>query len=292
MNNTKNILYILFFSTATCSFGMHITSTFLTKKTIYQKYSSCIKKSDKLDAIRKAFSRKNSPQDIINISEGVIRIKEQIPLGKRYGTCHNYAFTTLMGITGKAPELLNIEGRLDYYASNGINILDFFDYAPVPRQPGDIILYKANNKPLTNINQITHTARVIGDDLIESKWGAINAVFEHPTWYVPASFGNMATYYKPKITGQELLTAVQNRLAQLAVKELYDAHACEDQQYLFDLIHRRSGNADIWKFLENYMNVHVDLPDKDGITARMYAEKIGDRQLIDLLLAYATEHKN
>lgn len=254
------------------------------------KYSSLINRSEKLDKMRQAFTNVSSIEKIINISEGAIAA-EEITVGKRYGTCHNYVFTTLMGITGKAPVLLNIVGQHDYYSFNGINILDFFSNAPIPHQPGDILIYNtaARDQPITSINQITHTGIVVGDDLIKSKWGTREGVLVHPTWYVPTIYGNRGTYYRLKVTGEALFKAVKERLAQPEVKELYDQIAQNDQQELFDLINnyqREDVIYCIWKHLELHMNVHVNMPNKDGLTARMLAKKRGNKKIIKLLAAY------
>jgi hypothetical protein len=280
----------LFLIISPFSFSMQLTQKkFIVGRIATLKYSSLINRSEKLDKMRQAFTNVSSIEKIINISEGAIAA-EEITVGKRYGTCHNYAFTTLMGITGKAPALLNIVGQHDYYSFNGINILDFFSNAPIPHQPGDIIVYNtAGHGPIESINQITHTGIVVGDDLIKSKWGTREVVLVHPTWYVPTIYGNRGTYYRPKITGQMLFKAVKERLEQTEVKELYDQFACTNQQYLFDLINNyqeKDVTFRIWECLEMAMNVHVNVPDKNGLTVRMLAKKRGNKKIIKLLAAY------
>lgn len=255
-------------------------------------YSNLIHKSEELDVIRQKFGIENSCQDVIDVSEGKIVIKKTIPLGTRYGICHNYAFTNLMGIVGKASTVLNITGQLDYYARDCVDILNFFGPVHGAVQPGDIIIYVSNNIP-------THTGIVTGHDCIESKWGVIRAVFEHPTWYVPADFGDQAYYLRPKINGHELRVAVQNRLKQESIKKRYDAEGRLEQQALYALIkdHQqfyRDDNRDkiddsiheIYTQLECRMNMHINVPDENGLTPYMHAEKIGCKKLQHLFAAY------
>ena len=292
-NNTHKILInALLLITSTTVFSMNLAITKLcAKKIAAPRYYAIINKSEKLDSIRQAFSINDSPQDVKNISHGAISIKEEIPLGKRYGVGHNYIFTKLMGIVGKAPSLLNITGQREYYAANGINILEFFD--PVPKdnhQLNDTIMYVSTDTWPDNIHQITHTGSVVSNDLIESKWGPIRAIFEHPTWYVPQQFGNNAYYLRPKITGPALLQAVQNKLAQESVKKIYDSINSASQQALFALINQPEDENyyynKIYTALEYNMNIHLNVPDKNGVTALMHAEELVYERLIDLFAAY------
>jgi hypothetical protein len=297
-----SFIYLLFFTMSFSLVGMHITTRKIgTKKSLFN-CRNLINKSDELDIIRQKFDKKNSPQDIKNISQGKIVIKEEIPLGKRYGTCHNYAFTKLMGIVGKAPKVLNIPGLEDYYAGllkdkeYGVSIVEFFDPVandgPNPKQPGDIIMYISPDKEKDLLQRITHTGIVVGDDCIESKWGPIRAVFEHPIWYVPACFGNMVIYGRLKMSGPDLLKAVQKRLQQDAVKEMYGAQAYHAQQLFFDKIKQYEQNRwldkayEIYDELEYNMNVHIDVPDENGLTPRMHAKKMQCERLEELFAAY------
>jgi hypothetical protein len=293
LNNTHKFLtYSLFLTTSTAVFSMNIAITkFCSKKITTPRYSTIINKSKKLDSIRQAFSINNSPQNIKDISQGIISIKEEIPLGKRYGVCHNYAFTKLMGIVGKAPSLLNITGQREYYAANGINILNFFEPAPKDNlQLNDVIIFVSTDTWPDSISQITHTGIVISDDRIESKWGPIPAVFEHPTWYVPQQFGNNAYYLRPKITGNALLQAVQKKLQKKSVKKIYDSINNASQQALFALINQPEDENyyynKIYSALEYNMNIHINVPDENGLTALMHAERLGYERLIDLFTAY------
>lgn len=302
----KFLIYPLFFTISISLVGMQVATKRLgASKVALLKYSNLLNKSEELDVIRKKFDIKNSPQEVRDISQGMITIKEEISLGRRYGVCHNYAFTKLMGIVGKAPKVLNITGTIDYYegatqitdsefVESGVNILDFFDVLGVNtfRQMGDIVVYVSGEKEKDLLHRITHTGIFIGDDYVESKWGPIPAVFEHPLRCVPACFGNHIMYARLKMSGPELLEAVQKRLDQNTVKEEYQKHACHNQQELFDLIKRYEHNEsveniyEIYKHLEMNMNVQINLTDQNGLTPSMHAERIGCDELQQLFEAY------
>lgn len=276
---------------------MHITKIAPGMKKKFVR--NVINQSEELDIMRQKWRVKDSPQDVVNISQGKIIIKEEIPLGRRYGTCHNYAFTKLMGIVGKAPKVLNIPGLEDYYAGlfkdkeYGVSIIEFFDVIDGKSvRPGDIIMYISSEREKDLLHRITHTGIVVGDDCIESKWGPIRAVFEHPIWYVPAAFGNRAIYGRLKMSGPDLLKAVQKRLQQKSVKEIYDAEACHEQQLLFDKIKQYEQNRwfekayQIYHGLEYNMNIQINAPDENGLTPRMHAKKMQCERLEELFAAY------
>jgi hypothetical protein len=280
----------------TSNLGMHLTKI---PSNIKKKFiRTVIKQSPELDTIRQQWHINNTPQEAVDISQGKIRIKEEVPHGKRYGVCHNYAFTKLMGIVGK-PKILNILGQKDYYAglqankAYGVNILEFFDIVDgKSMQPGDIAMYIADNKEENFLNRIMHTGIVVGDDCIESKWGPISAVFEHPIWYVPAQFGNHIIYNRLNIEKSRLLEVIQERLNQESVKETYAECAHKHQQELFDRIKQYEqdkssiNGSKIFMSLEYDMNVHLDVPDENGITPLMHAERIGCEDLKDFFAAY------
>lgn len=249
-------------------------------------------KSPELDSMRQKWSMKNSPQEVVAISEGKIVIKEEVPLGKRYGTCHNYAWTKAMGIVGKASKELNILGLKDYYGDNYLKMYEFFDLLEPDAvlQPGDLAVYLRQDEK--GFKDVTHTGIVVGDDCIESKWSIIRAVFEHPIWYVPAGLGNDCRYFRLKMSGDDLLVETQKRLQQKQIKEKYDGLAQAAQKWLFDYIKRyeqdRSSRnfQEIYEALEFYMNVHLDIADENGITPLMHAERIGCERLQELFAAY------
>jgi hypothetical protein len=268
---------------------------------------TAIAKSPELDSIRQQWHINNTPQEVVDISQGKIRIKEEIPHGKRYGVCHNYAFTKLMGIVGKAPQVLNIAGQRDYYsyaqktADNkeelyGLSITEFFDVVDgKSKQPGDIAVYisiKENETLIEGmlLNRIMHTGIVVGDDCIESKWGPIQAVFEHPIWYVPESFGRHIVYSRLKMSGADLLKKVQEKRNQESVKKTYAECARRNQQKLFNNIKEyeqdKSKGYKISMSLEYDMNTHLDIPDENGITPLMHAERIGCEDLKEFFAAY------
>lgn len=275
----------------TSSFGMQ-----LVKKPFHFKKNfirTAIAKSAELDAMRKTWRINNSPQDIVDISQGKIVIKEEILLGKRYGTCHNYAFTKLMGIIGKTPKVLNIRGQKDYYGDHYLKTYDFFDLlAPgASLQAGDLAVYILEDENGL-VEDVTHTGIVVGDDCIESKWGPIPAVFEHPIWYVPANFGDCCLYLRSKMNGSDLLASIQKRLQQKRVKKRYDVLALAAQKALCNAIERYEQNKfdenfdEICTLLEYHMNVYLDVPDENGVTPLVHAEKIGCEKLKKLFAAY------
>ncbi len=251
-----------------------------------------IGRSPELCAIRQKWSINNSPQEVVDISQGKIVIKEEIPYGKRYGTCHNYAFTKTMGIVGQAPKILNILGQTDYYGDDYLKAFHFFDILEpaAALQPGDLAIYLKQNEK--GLKEITHTGIVVSDDCIESKWGPIRGIFEHPIWYVPEGFGDHCRYLRLKISGDNLLVKIQKRLQQKQVKKRYDILARRAQQQLFDNIKEYEQNkcslnaSKIYTSLEYNMNVHLDIPDAHGITPLMHAERIGCEDLQELFAAY------
>jgi hypothetical protein len=256
-----------------------------------------IGKSLELDAIRQKldigkWDGRNGPQEIVDISQGNIRIKEKIPYGKRYGSCHNYAFTKKMGIVGQAPKTLNILGQTDYYGDDYLKICKFFDLLEPGAvvQPGDIAVYLRQNEK--GFKEIAHTGIVVNDDCIESKWGTIRAVFEHPLWYVPVKFGDHCRYFRPKIGGNDLLVKVQKKLQQKQIKKRYDTLAWCAQKQLFDNIKQyeqdqlRDNFGEIYSTLEFNMNTHLDIPDENGVTPLMHAQRIGCVKLQEMFAIY------
>jgi hypothetical protein len=248
-----------------------------------------INQSQELDVIRKTWHINNSPQEVVDISQGKIKIKEEISVGKRYGTAHNYAFTKAMGIVGKAPRILNVRGQEEYYYDGYLKVSEFFD-AHREGQPGDFAVYISEDEK--GEIEITHTGIVISDDCIESKWGPTNAVFEHPIWYVPAQFGNRVWYFRLKISGAELLAEIQKKLQQKEIKERYDLLAKHCQQELFDNLKKYEQDKNIshvrkiYQSLEYDMNVHLDVPDENGITPLMHGERIGCEILNNMFEIY------
>jgi hypothetical protein len=268
--------------------GMQITKMPCNLKKKFVR--TAIAKSPELDSIRQQWHINNTPQEVVDISQGKIRIKEEIPHGKRYGTCHNYAFTKLMGIVGKAPQILNIWGQKDYYGDHYLKIYEFFDLLEpnAVLQPGDLAVYLRRNEK--GFKDVTHTGSVVGDDCIESKWGPIPAVFEHPIWYVPVQFENDVRYLRLKMSGPDLLDKIQQRLQQKQVKKRYEDLAQRAQQELFNNIKEyeqdKSKGYKISMSLEYNMNTHLDIPDENGITPLMHAERIGCEDLKEFFAAY------
>lgn len=296
----KLLIYSLSFIIINSTLGMQLTKipSGIKKKFV----RSVINISPELDIMRQKWNRPNYPQDVVDISQGEIVIKEKIARGKRYGTCHNYAFTKKMGIVGKAPSLLNIRGGCeDYYGVSYINVLDFFKFVKAddsdPMQPGDIIVYAKNEERW----DITHTGIVRGDDCIESSWGEIPAVFEHPIWYVPAGFGNYVMYGRLTMSESDFLAAVQKRSQQKWVRKRYDVLARYAQQRFVDSIKEYGKHIyplelerlfDILTRLDNRMDIHLNIPDEYGVTPLMHAERIGCEHLKTMLAAYEHEtHK-
>jgi hypothetical protein len=294
MRTQKLLIYSLSLIIINQTLGMQINKIPLGMKKKFVR--TAINKSKELDTMRQTWSPKDSPQDVVGISKGKITIKERIAQGKRYGTCHNYAFTSLMGIVGKAPSLLNIMGQKDYYADAYINSSEFFELRKpdAPMHQGDLVVYFSKDEK-GSFDDITHAGIVVGDDCIESKWGSIPAVFEHPVWYVPTSFGNHCFYYKLKVSGPDLLAEVQKRSQQKWVKKRYDVLARYAQQGFVDSIKEYGKHIypleidrlrDILLKLEYRMDIHLNKPDEHGITPLMHAEKIGCEHLKSLFAAY------
>ncbi len=287
MNKQKNVTYLLSFIIFPSALGMQLAKrpSHLKKKFI----RTIIGRSPELCAMRETWHINNSPQEVVDISQGKIKIKEEIPVGKRYGTAHNYAFTKLMGIVGKAPKILNIKGQEEYYYDGYLKMSEFLD-ARSEAQPGDFAVYVCEDEK--GEIEITHTGIVIGDDCIESKWGPTHAIFEHPTWYVPAQFGNRVWYFRLKISGADLLAEIQKRLQQKEIKERYNLLAKHYQQELFDNIKKYEQDRDIsharkmYGLLEYEMNVHLDVPDENGVTPLMHAERMGCEMLKELFATY------
>lgn len=257
-----------------------------------------------------------SIEQVEKLGDGNIIVKERLSKEKRYGQCHNYAWSKLMGIVGKVPKTFkNVQGFSDsYYVNNHINVLYHCNQVDQP-QAGDVAIYLTDDKPLTSNEQILHTGLVTKNGNIESKWGTTRAVFEHPVSYVPNSYGNNILYFRANKTGIDLLNAVQKRLEDPFLKKQYKKQAQRDQQLLFDLarndansinLHNnlygpantsswitlisRIFNRNIYAnhldiLLQEHMNVHPNKPDKKGRTALMFAAHVGDKPSVNLLLS-------
>ncbi len=284
------LIYLLSLIIFPSTLGMQLTKR---PSSLNQKFiRTVIGRSPELDAIRKQWRFNNTPQKVVDISQGKIVIKEKVPLGKRYGTAHNYAFTKTMGIVGKAPKQLNILGMNDYYGDHYLKIYDFFDFLEpnAVLQPGDIAVYFTKDEK--GFAGITHTGIVVGDDCIESKWGIIRGILHHPVWYVPAGFGDHCRYLRPKISGDELFAEVQKRLQEKEIKERYDGLAQAAQKLLFGYIKKYEQDRSndnfqrIYEAFEMNINVHVDIVDENYLTPWMHVENIGCHRLDKLFAKY------
>ena len=297
MHMQKLLILSLIITTPILGMQLAKTSSSMKKKFV----RTILDKSPELDIMRQKWECPHSLQDVVDISQGKIVIKEKIARGKRYGTCHNYAFTTLMGIAGKAPSLLNIRGGCeDYYGANYIDVLEFFKFVKNddsdPMQPGDIIIYVKDYKGLN----ITHTGIVRSNDCIESTWGTIPAVFEHPIWHVPAGFGNYFMCGRLIMSESEFLAAVQKKSQQKWTRKKYDVLARYAQQRFVDSIkeygkHIHPLEIDrlfhILTCLDNRMDIHLNVPDENGVTPLMLADEIGCEHLKKLFAEYAAHNE-
>lgn len=230
-------------------------------------------------------------REVIKVDPKITIVKEIAP-AERYGVCHHYAFSRVMDIVGK-PNILNVAGRLDYFSLHFVDILRFFS-AVLDPQPGDIAIYTLNNG-LSQEESIRHTGFVVENGYIESKWGVMKAIFRHPVWHVPSSYGNNIVYMRTKYTGKELLQAIEKRLSNKNVKKRYDKLSLHVHKTLFAYAAHRPNvfmpnknyyANNVYELLERNMNVCIDQPDEEGRTALMLTAAVGDKACARLLLRY------
>lgn len=273
----KNKIFFIFNSIVFYAFTtMHLSMTMngpFARSLFNKKLSS--------DVLRKKLE--THLQDIQKV-DPTIEVIKKIPEREKGGTCHNYIFSKIMNIEGRVPEMFKICGEIDYYLEDYIDILRYFEGTADPR-PGDIIVYLSDN------NWITHTGIIKEDGRIESKWGTTREIFLHTPWQVPLSYGKKFVCYRLKISGQELLKAVQNRLSEAHIAEKYRDEARKGQNQLFKHVASKkpTTNATVNKtytLLETTMNIDVNVAKKNGKTALILAAIAGNIDYVHLLVYY------
>jgi len=139
-------------------------------------------KNAELQQIRKnLYSGKQKPSDFYPF----IKIIKQIPEGKRYGVCYDYAVSKALNCVGKIPSLLLIEGGEKWITKYNI-LNDYFKETAYPKK-GDIVSYRSTT--------IHHLGVVHDTNYVDSKWGIKDYICRHLTFYVPSAYGGEVRYH-------------------------------------------------------------------------------------------------
>jgi len=165
--------------------------------------------NEELMRIRRTLDQAHTSDDIPAMVPKV-SVKEELSKEKRYGVCHDYALSTVLGIKGRVSEYMTIMGNSDWY-SDLLVLEDYFIPTDDP-QEGDIAVYYLGQRG-TNSGDIAHTGIVCGKDCVESKWGYRKEVFIHPTFHVRPYFGNKVCFYRKTKSNEEIVKDLQNKLA-------------------------------------------------------------------------------
>lgn len=240
------------------------------------------------------------------IEDPSIKIVEAIPQGKRYGVCHDYAISKLLGLKGLIPETFPIRGNGDWY--DEFNFLEDYcqEVSETEKEANDLAIYKNNH------GFIRHTGLVVDSNTIESKWGTCPAILSHPPLTVPLHYGDNIHYYRlttpPHIVIEDMKkkTAHSNNIRRKCrivnewlvhhathswidfLKETLEANMCADvntrnsEKQSLLMIAAKNDDTPMVKMLLDY-NADVNRQDTHGNTALHLAAKNGSGAIMRAL---------
>lgn len=212
-----------------------------------------------------------------NVKDIAIKIVERIPEGKRYGVCHNYAITKILGAQ------FNIPGREDWH--DNLNFLDYCEKVSVP-QVGDLAIYKFDEQS----SGVLHTGLVCGDNCVESKMGTDPFIVQHSPSMVPFCYGNHVEYHRLVKPKKEVIVDLQKKIhADFSIRSRC-AHINRNLVFHADLPGESAfSNYWIQDTVERNMCADVNASNSTGQTLLMLAAKNNKEDLAKMLIAYGAD---
>jgi len=204
-----------------------------------------------------------------------IEIVEKPPKGTRYGNCHNYAISTLLGLKGKLPEDIPLCEGSDWY--NQFNFLrDYCQEVSTP-QDGDLVIYQYDD-----ILTVEHTGIYREDGTVESKWGGERRIYKGPAFHIPYDYGNSIKYYRINQPVDEIIKDMKKKVSQSD----YTQKKCAKLNRLVAHQAEQSDNREVWRGLEYCMCIDVNTTNDNNETLLMIAKKNNNDALVKMLLKY------
>jgi hypothetical protein len=225
-----------------------------------------------------------------------ITILEPVPNGKRYGVCHNYAISRILGLKGSVHETLPICGWHDWYAE--FNFLNDYCQKITNPQKGDLAVYYNSRFDST----ILHSAIVYDPekDLVEDKWVYRKDVLIHPTYHIPTSYGNYVEYYRVIKSPDEVIQDMKRKIAAIPQDDTYgkllntQTDHKNSNQFLLDFADEKitftwrgfTDNDAIDLMLETHMHMNTDTIDKKKQTPLILTSKHNNTALARIFINY------
>lgn len=136
-----------------------------------------------------------------------ITIVEKQPKGIRYGNCHNYAISTLLGLKGQISENIPLAEGQDWYTE--FNFLgNYCKKVSTPKQ-WDLVVYR-----FARHSEIEHTGIYHKDGTVESKWGGLRRIYKAPTFHIPIKYGNCVKYYRINRPIDKIIKDMKKKVSQ------------------------------------------------------------------------------
>jgi hypothetical protein len=189
---------------------------------------------------------------------------------ERYGECHNYAISKKLGLVGKIPEILPIAGLGDWHTIFKFTE-NYCEEVAIP-QKGDLITYYDDSTSTT----VLHTGLVLDDDMVESKWSTFPEVLAHPTFHIPANWGNHVRYHRIIKPTEEIIEDIKNKIPQCnQTKELCTAYK---NDFLFYA--EQGDHAAMQKLWQNVMCIDKNIKNSGGQSLLMIGAKTNNPTLV------------
>jgi hypothetical protein len=207
-----------------------------------------------------------------------IKILEEQPAGMRYGNCHNYAISKTLGLKGHIPETFPIMGQQDWHDTLEFT-KKYCKEVSIP-QKGDLVTY---HDPKSMFPQeVLHTGLVYDDGIVEDKWGASTQVFTHPTFDLPAFYGNNIKYHRIIKPTDEIIEDIKTTIPQCDYKT-----ECTDWNNILVNHAEQSDNDAMWQAWQRIMCLDVEASNADGQSLVMIGAKNNNPALVHV----AIQHK-
>jgi hypothetical protein len=189
---------------------------------------------------------------------------------ERYGECHNYAISKKLGLVGKIHKILPIAGLNDWHTIFKFTE-NYCKEVAIP-QKGDLITYYDNNTSTT----VLHTGLVLDDDMVESKWSTFPEVLAHPTFHIPANWGNHVRYHRIIKPTEEIIEDIQNKIPKCNdTKELCTAYK---NDFLFYA--EQGDHAAMQKLWQNVMCIDKNIKNSGEQSLLMIGAKTNNSDLV------------
>jgi hypothetical protein len=133
-------------------------------------------------------------------------------IGDTTRVCHDYAIGTSIGKFGEFPP------QHQYWYS-AHNILKHYEKTDSP-QKGDLVVYRTNSLlfRLQYNTAIQHTGLVEEDGMVKSKWALDPHIYTHPTFCIPASYGETVSYYRKKDSDEKIYRNMLHKTRHAALR--------------------------------------------------------------------------